>query len=100
LQGFIIQEDLAQQGSYERYNYHAEDAVANESQFDPAIFKADIPIGWIVADDRQPKRRSYVTMEDGTELEIHTGDTMPQIEADIAKRPDGLPAAVYGPAWW
>ena len=100
LRASMVEEDVPNMGSYRRYDYRAEDAVANDPHFDPAIFIAAIPSGWMVNDLRQPARRTYVTNEDGTQLEIHVGDAMPRMKADTAQRPDGPATHFSGPAAW
>jgi RNA polymerase sigma factor (sigma-70 family) len=100
LRASMVEEDVPNMGSYRRYDYRAEDAVANDPHFDTAIFTAAIPSGWIVNDVRQPVRRTYVTNEDGTQLEIHTGDALPRMKAGIAQRPDGPATQISGPAAW
>jgi RNA polymerase sigma factor (sigma-70 family) len=89
---FPIHASVVREGGlaiYQRYNFRAEDVIANDPNFDPVIFQAAIPTGWVVSDDRTTTRRSYVTMEDGTEQEIVKGSIMPHIKAGIATRPDG-----------
>jgi RNA polymerase sigma factor (sigma-70 family) len=100
LKGSKVEEDVPNMGAYRRYDYRAEDAVANAPHFDPAIFSATIPPGWLVDDVSKPERKSYVTMEDGTTLEIHKGSFLPRVKAGFAKRPDGEAVVIPGGAWW
>jgi len=100
IRGQLVRE--APPDGYERWTYQASNVIVNDLRFDASIFRPKIPIGWLVADDRTQTRRSYVTMEDGSELELHKGSVMPQMEAGVATRPDGdTPAILSDPrAWW
>jgi hypothetical protein len=86
-------------GSYIRCNYRAVDVVVNDPKFDPAVLQATIPTGWVVDDVRGKTRRTYVTMEDGSEMELHVGSVMPHMKAGVATRPDEPgPAITRDPA--
>ncbi len=97
-----VRADYRQRGSYDRYDYRADDVTANDPAFDAAVFRPTVPTGWIVTDNTHQPPREYVKMPDGTELEIHTGSTMPRVPAAEDKRPDGPgPAITRDPrAWW
>ncbi|HUB24693.1 MAG TPA: hypothetical protein VL992_04625, partial [Tepidisphaeraceae bacterium] len=92
----------AGEGSYQRYNFQAADAVADDPKLDPKIFTAPIPTGWMVTETRGGLTRSYVTMDGGAEQEIHEGEPMPRVKAGIAENPDGNTPAVatQGRAVW
>jgi len=95
MQANVVMEDLsAGQGSYIRYNYQAADAIANDPKFNPDVFTAKIPTGWLVGETQNGVRRDYVTKEDGSQQEIHSGIPMPHVHAGVAVRPDGDTPAV------
>ncbi|MGA2231436.1 MAG: sigma-70 family RNA polymerase sigma factor [Tepidisphaeraceae bacterium] len=90
LRASISREDIPNMGQYRRYNYHAVDAVANDPHFDPAIFQATIPVGYLVNDQTSGKRQLYVVMPDGTKNVIEPGNRLPyNIPVSPATRPDG-----------
>jgi len=98
----VFEDLLAGPGNYERFNYTAVDVTANNPKFDPNVFTAAIPVGWLVSDQRTTPAREYVTMDDGTEQDIHTGVGMPHVHAGVAERPDGNTPdqASHGSAFW
>jgi hypothetical protein len=66
------------------------DAVANDPHFDPAIFQATIPVGYLVNDQTSGKRQLYVVMPDGTKNVIEPGNRLTyNIPVSPATRPDG-----------
>jgi hypothetical protein len=72
---------------YWRFNYSAAAAVANDPKFDPSIFTATIPAGYVVGDQRE-NRRDYLIMPNGTEDDLHRGDVLPNVKPGRPQRPD------------
>jgi RNA polymerase sigma factor (sigma-70 family) len=90
----LVKEDIGHFGSYLRFNYRAGDVTVNDPKFDDGIFRAQIPVGWVVWDRRTPSEDGYVVMGDGTKMELHRGSAMPRMKAGVATRPDGEAPAI------
>jgi hypothetical protein len=79
--------DFERPGVRTRLRYKAASVVVNDPQFDPKIFSPEIPVGYIVADDRKPERVTYVVMPDRSTNTVPKGGVLPSVKPAEFKRP-------------